>query len=189
MKTNKIVFLMVCGVALALAVTGCNKRPGNTRTIPGQAGTPGEEGMKGLDSAPPTDQSGLIPTAAAVNPGDYNEDAQALAANTIRFDYDSAVVRKGEMMRVEAVVAALRLDANVKVRVEGNCDERGTEEYNRALGERRALAVREAMAKLGIDPQRVLTISYGEDRPVSPGHNESAWRENRRADFVLLHPK
>ena len=183
---------MAFGLVLALAVTGCNKRPGYTTPIPGQAGVPGEEGMKGLpsvESAPPSSTEGLIPTASPVNPGAYAEDPQALAMHTIHFDYDSAVVRRSEQVNVEAVVAALRLDAGAKVRVEGNCDERGTEEYNRALGERRALAVREAMAKLGMDPERVLTISYGEDRPVAPGHNEAAWRENRRADFVLLHPQ
>ena len=76
-----------------------------------------------------------------------------------------------------------------KLLIEGNCDERGTEEYNRALGERRALAAREALAKLGIDPMRIRTISYGKDKPADPGHDEAAWAKNRRDDFVLLHPK
>ena len=72
------------------------------------------------------------------------------------------------------------------VLVEGNCDERGTEEYNRSLGERRALAGREYLIKLGIDADRVDTITYGEDRPADPGHNEAAWAKNRRDDFVVL---
>ena len=74
------------------------------------------------------------------------------------------------------------------VQVEGHCDERGTEEYNRALGERRALAAREALIGLGIASDRVDTISYGEDKPAVPGHNESAWSKNRRGAFVLLTP-
>jgi len=192
MKTNRFAYLLIPGLALALAVVGCNKRPGDLNTIPGQAGVPGDQGMNGLppgQAAPSGDTNGVIPTAALPNPGDYNEDAQTLAADTVHFDYDSAAIKNSEQVHVEAVVAALRLDPTLKVRVEGNCDERGTEEYNRALGERRALAVREAMAKLGIDPERILTISYGEDKPVAPGHDESAWKQNRRADFVLLHPK
>ena len=74
------------------------------------------------------------------------------------------------------------------MRVEGNCDERGTEEYNRALGERRALAVREELIRLGIGPTEVDTISYGKDRPVAQGHDESAWKLNRRDDFIVLSP-
>ncbi len=73
--------------------------------------------------------------------------------------------------------------------IEGNCDERGTEEYNRSLGERRALALREALSNAGIDPQRIRTISYGKDKPADPGHDESAWAKNRRGDFVLCHRK
>ena len=78
---------------------------------------------------------------------------------------------------------------STKLLIEGNCDERGTEEYNRSLGERRALAAREALAKLGVDPMRIETRSFGKDKPVDPGHDESAWAKNRRDDFVLLHPK
>ena len=83
----------------------------------------------------------------------------------------------------------LSADASAKLLIEGNCDERGTQEYNRSLGERRALAAREALAKMGIDPSRVRTISYGKDKPVDPDNNEAAWAKNRRDDFVLLHPK
>ena len=87
------------------------------------------------------------------------------------------------------VAETLKSDTNTKLLIEGNCDERGTEEYNRALGERRALAAREALAKLGIDPMRVFTRSYGKDKPAVDGHDETSWSQNRRDDFVLLHPK
>jgi outer membrane protein OmpA-like peptidoglycan-associated protein len=70
---------------------------------------------------------------------------------------------------------------NDKLLIEGNCDERGTEEYNRALGERRALAAREALAKAGVSPDRIRTISYGKDKPVDPGHDESAWKAKTAA--------
>jgi peptidoglycan-associated lipoprotein len=83
----------------------------------------------------------------------------------------------------------LKSDAPVKLLVEGHCDERGTEEYNRSLGERRALALREELARMGIDPSRIRTVSFGEDKPFAQGHDESAWRQNRRGEFVLYHPK
>ena len=74
------------------------------------------------------------------------------------------------------------------VRIEGNCDERGTEEYNRSLGDRRANALREKLATMGVDPKKLLTVSYGEDKPVDNGHNEAAYAKNRRGDFILLTP-
>ena len=116
-------------------------------------------------------------------------DRAALAAYTIHFAYDSSVIRSSEKANLAAVAAALSRDASAKLLIEGNCDERGTEEYNRSLGERRALAAREALAKLGVDPMRIETRSFGKDKPVDPGHDESAWAKNRRDDFVLLHPK
>ena len=116
-------------------------------------------------------------------------DRAALAADTIHFAYDSSTIRSSEKANLAAVSAALGADANAKLLIEGNCDERGTEEYNRSLGERRALAAREALAKLGVDPMRIETRSFGKDKPVDPGHDESAWSKNRRDEFVLLHPK
>ncbi len=116
------------------------------------------------------------------------EDAQALKAETVYFDFDSSVIKASEKPKVSAVADYLKANSAKAVRIEGNCDERGTEEYNRALGERRALAVREELIRLGIDPTRADTISYGKDRPVDPGHDESAWRKNRRDDFIVLSP-
>jgi len=117
------------------------------------------------------------------------EDRAALAVYTIHFAYDSSVIRGSEQASLQSVAQALAADPNTKLLVEGNCDERGTEEYNRSLGERRALAAREALAKLNVDPMRVFTRSYGKDKPVDTGHDEAAWAKNRRDDFVLLHPK
>jgi peptidoglycan-associated lipoprotein len=120
---------------------------------------------------------------------DYNQDRAALAANTVHFAFDSAVVKQGEESNIAAVATALGANVSDKLLIEGHCDERGTEEYNRALGERRALALREALAKAGVSPDRIRTISYGKDKPANPGHDESAWSQNRRGEFILLHPK
>jgi peptidoglycan-associated lipoprotein len=120
---------------------------------------------------------------------EYNEDRLQFAANTVFFDFDSSVIRTSEKSKIASVAAHLVSNPGTAIEIEGHCDERGTEEYNRSLGERRALAVREEMASLGIDPKRVHTISYGEDRPAVDGHNESAWTRNRRGEFVLLLPR
>ena len=104
-------------------------------------------------------------------------DRTALAAYTVHFAYDSAAVKKSEKANVQAVADELKRDPSTKLQIEGNCDERGTEEYNRSLGERRALAVRQALVKLGIDSSRVFTLSYGKDKPVDPGQQRGSLGE------------
>jgi peptidoglycan-associated lipoprotein len=74
----------------------------------------------------------------------------------------------------------------VAVRIEGNCDERGSDDYNMALGERRAKAAKDYLVNLGIASDRISTISYGEEKPADPGHDEEAWARNRRAEFVIV---
>jgi peptidoglycan-associated lipoprotein len=118
-----------------------------------------------------------------------NQDRAALAAYTVHFAFDSALIKASEKPLIEKVAAVLKSDANARLLIEGHCDERGTEEYNRSLGERRALALREDLASQGVDPMRIRTVSYGEDKPVALGHDENAWKQNRRGEFVLLHPK
>ncbi|MBI2925668.1 MAG: peptidoglycan-associated lipoprotein Pal [Verrucomicrobia bacterium] len=116
-------------------------------------------------------------------------DRQKFKEQTVYFDFDRAAVRPAEKTKVEFVATYLKGNPTNKLRVEGHCDERGTEEYNRALGERRALSLREYLINLGIGADRIITISYGEDRPAVPGQDESAWSKNRRGEFVLLLPK
>ena len=126
---------------------------------------------------------------APFNIADYDPDPIALKANTIYFDFDRAAVRASERVKVEEVATLLKGQPKNMVLIEGHCDERGTEEYNRALGERRALAIREYLVNLGIQAERVHTISYGEDKPADLGNNESAWAKNRRGEFILLKPR
>jgi peptidoglycan-associated lipoprotein len=116
-------------------------------------------------------------------------DTNYFSAHTIRFEFDSALVRTTEYGHVHAVGDELKAKPETRVVVDGHCDERGTEEYNRALGERRALATREALIKYGIAPDRISTRSWGEDRPVALGHDDESWTQNRRAEFILLLPK
>jgi peptidoglycan-associated lipoprotein len=114
--------------------------------------------------------------------------SDVLADQTIHFDYDKSAIKSSEESKLAAIADYLKNHSAGAVRVEGNCDERGTEEYNRSLGERRALAARENLVQAGIDPTRVDTITYGKDKPVEQGHDEAAFAKNRRDDFVVLTP-
>jgi len=188
MKMMKLTYLLAFALAVTLADTGCkNHRPTKVTQIPGQrssmVGEPGAGGTMNVG------ETGGGSTASLDEFEGMAKDPTALAAYTVHFAYDSAVVRKSEKANVQAVADALGRDASTKLLIEGHCDERGTEEYNRSLGERRALALRQALARTGVDPMRIRTISYGKDKPVDPGHDESAWSKNRRGEFVLLHPR
>ena len=196
MKTMKL----ICPLALAfvLAATGCKHQPvGVTPLTPGPTPPPIETQPTTLpgstmnpDNGPTSTQGGGgIPAALPASFDGMIEDTNALASYTVHFKYDSAAVQKTEKSNLQAVAAALSADASTKLLIEGNCDERGTEEYNRSLGERRALALREALAKDGLDSERIRTISYGKDQPVDPGHDEAAWAKNRRGQFDWCTPK
>jgi peptidoglycan-associated lipoprotein len=103
----------------------------------------------------------------------------------IRFDFDKSFIREDAKPVLAAVADYLKKNPGAKLLVEGHCDERGTSEYNMALGDRRATAAMKYLSALGVEKNRLSTISYGEERPLDPGHNEEAWAKNRRAVFVL----
>ena len=190
MKTTKLIFPLVLALATALATTGCKHKPVNVTKLPGQNPPQiSEPTAPTLPPGPPLNQEGPIAQANLEEFENMIANRAALAAYTIHFAYDSSTIRNSEKPNLAAVAQALSADPNAKLLIEGNCDERGTEEYNRSLGERRALAAREALAKLGVDPMRIETRSFGKDKPVDPGHDEAARAKNRRDDFVLLHPK
>lgn len=112
-------------------------------------------------------------------------DLSKINLDDIYFDFDKSELREDARATLARHSETLRANSEIKVLIEGHCDERGTEEYNLALGERRAERVREYMVSLGISSARLRTISYGELRPRSMGHDEDAWSQNRRAYFNL----
>ena len=202
MKAIKLTYLLVFALALTFAATGCKKKPTPITQLPAYpagkvkdsaptGGLPGG-GTLGGDKLP----GGTTGTGGGALPENLNDlskfdqDRAALATDTVHFDFDSSVVKANEKVHVEAVAAYMKAaNANVALLIEGFCDERGTEEYNRALGERRALALREALVQDGVSADRITTRSFGSDDPVDPAHNETAWAKNRRGVFVVLHPK
>jgi peptidoglycan-associated lipoprotein len=111
-------------------------------------------------------------------------DAALIAKRRVYFAFDSSQLDDENRKIVEAHARNLSSNPNLKVHLEGNCDERGTREYNIALGERRAQTVERAMRVLGVPANRITTVSYGEEKPVAPGHDESAWAQNRRVEIL-----
>jgi peptidoglycan-associated lipoprotein len=195
---NKFVYTTTIALAVAIASTGCKHRPVGVTPIPPYptASVGDNQNLNTIPQAPPLQNPSGVnsqPQPLAENGqfdiSQWNQDRDALAANTIHFAFDSAVIRDSETANLQAVAGALQADKSANLMIEGNCDERGTEEYNRSLGERRAEAAREALVGMGIDVNRIHTISYGKDKPVDPGHDAAAWSKNRRDDFVVLHPK
>jgi peptidoglycan-associated lipoprotein len=197
--------LLVLGLVLALGGTGCKHPQKPVTPIQGQNPT-----IRGDRAAPPIDLNanriaGDSPTSTSpqipANPdgsirqGSLEDfegramDREAFKAYTVYFDFDKSTIKGSEVSKIESVADYLKKNPKDYVLIEGHCDERGTEEYNRALGERRALAAREKLAAYGVGAERIRTISYGEDRPAGPGHDEAAWSKNRRGEFIRLLPK
>jgi peptidoglycan-associated lipoprotein len=216
MKVSKLFFCVAVALTAASLITGCKSRgpkditpiygktptaptndlspvaTGNTTTTPRIEAGPSipvtQPTRTDIDTMP-RDTTGNIGLPTWPGNENFVMDKDFFALNTVYFDFDRSEVRGGERPKVEEVGLYLKGDLKVMVLVEGHCDERGTEEYNRALGERRALSVREYLINLGVSADRVHTISYGEDMPEVPGQNEAAWAKNRRGVFVLLKPK
>ncbi len=104
---------------------------------------------------------------------------------TVYFEFDKFSLTSQARETLNSNAAWLKNHPDVFAQLEGHCDERGTQEYNQALGENRAIAVKKYLVTLGIDSERLFTISYGETMPADPGHNESAWAKNRRVEFKI----
>jgi len=202
MKFTKLINLLTLGAALAFAGAGCRHTPTGVTTLPGITKTTtttpnfGPEGPTRTRPIPFDNGNGNAnANGGDIRPGmlaitgdhhDWNAHPEILAAQTIHFDYDKSAVKSSEHSKLDAVASYLKGHPDAAVRIEGNCDERGTEEYNRSLGERRALAAREYLASQGIDAGRLDTETYGKDKPVATGHDEASFAQNRRDDFVVL---
>lgn len=203
-KSGLLVLLMLG----ALGAAGCKKKPKNITPMPGyetaggtqQVELPGTAPVPGGGRFGPGDTTGGrdLTGAGTGTPGGelpggdlrdgMVEDRTMFAGNTVYFEFDRSAVRKNERAKVVAVGEYLKSNPKTKMLLEGHCDERGTDGYNLALGERRALSIREELLNLGVESDRLQTITYGESRPADPGHDEAAWAKNRRAEFILLNP-
>ncbi|MCE2725018.1 MAG: OmpA family protein [Burkholderiales bacterium] len=164
--------MILSGVATSvLFQVGCTstvKSPSDSATAPQQtaAAAPAGGGAAQRPGAP----------TMQANP-------RAFESASIYFEYDSTVLSDASNAKLRAAVAALSGN-RIAVEIQGNADERGSREYNMALGQKRAVAVKKALSALGVNANQIETISFGEDKPKAKGHDETAWAENRRADLV-----
>lgn len=195
MKATKLTSLLVIALALTMVGTGCRKKPVGVTDLKNRDTIvrPGEE-LTGL--SPGGEATGVTgteigggPQSSKWDPENSVQDRGPLAANTVHFDYDSSVVKSSEQANLQAVASYMNGNSSVGLLVEGHCDERGTEDYNNSLGERRATALREALIGLGVSAENVVTRSFGEYKPVATGQDESAYSQNRRGEFVILSRK
>jgi len=191
MKRNVVVVGLVVVLAVLMGTTGCRRkktppikptfddtqvtRPRVTREKSVAKDT-GPGGLTG-EKLPALD----MPDEPNAREWLFTDEGRGL--KKVYFDFDRSNLTSESRASLEHNAAVLKEYPDIRVLIEGHCDERGTIEYNLALGERRALAARNYLINLGINPDRLATISYGEERPVDPRHNEEAWAKNRRDDF------
>ncbi len=195
--------------SLVLLTSGCSKKnvvalddPPSAAQTDMSGGTnidyPSADGAyseTGLSAPESMDSGGQVIGNLSINSADAMEQTEeykrshgrsSTVFSPVYFDFDQAGISSEEMRAIVTSNATYMKDSPTTVIViEGNCDERGTNEYNLALGERRAINVKEYMINLGVDPTRIRSISYGEERPLFIGQNELDWSQNRRADFIV----
>ncbi|AKJ65107.1 peptidoglycan-associated lipoprotein Pal [Kiritimatiella glycovorans] len=168
--------LVICG----LLAGGCRSRKPSWDVY---GSTPSGDYPGSAYSGSMIGEEGAIPLGSRFTGGEEHREV----FSPVHFAYDSSAVRASERATIEEAAEHLRNHSEHALIVEGHCDERGSREYNLALGERRALAVRDYLVNLGIEPARIQTKSYGEEKPAAMGHNEQAWSKNRRAELVLYY--
>lgn len=186
MKSRWYLALMVIMTLALLLSAGCAKKK-TTSTPPG-AQVEVKDDSKWTPPPPPTEPAPQVDEAALAAEAEARAKAEAvteLSSVTIHFAFDSYELSEESRAILALKASIMRKYKTVRVVIEGHCDERGTEEYNLALGERRARASYEHLVILGVAPERMSIVSFGEERPVNPAHNETAWAENRRAEFVV----
>jgi peptidoglycan-associated lipoprotein len=186
----KMKFLVPLTVALTLAVTACgDNKKGSDIYGDGTAGNLPTSSDQ-VDMHGPGDAGGIdeSPRPAGINP-DTDVDYSVLASSTVYFEFDKSTIPASERGKLEAVKQWMDANPGRSLFLAGHADKRGTPEYNRALGERRALAVREYLAGLGLTPSNLYTNSYGSDRPAVEGDTEEAYAKNRRVEIGVINQK
>ena len=183
--------MAVFAVALSFAVSGCKYSSLNNGKGAGDgagagAGLGNAEGTEISTGIDDTQEGALTDTGVGDRPfEEYCTRCTDVEFAPVYFGFDSTVVPQGEIGKIDAVAQHLADNANRVVVVEGNCDERGSNEYNMALGENRAGIIRNYLVQSGIDASRIQTRSFGEEKPAAEGHDESAWALNRRGEFAI----
>jgi len=189
--TNMRRGLAARAVMVAILMVGCARTPATTTSAPSPtgaatSGTSSSGSNTGTTAAnragTTTGNLGSTGSGARVNPGDY---AVASELADVHFDFDKYEILPAEATLLDSHAAWLKQNGDRLILIEGHCDERGTTEYNVALGERRAKATMNYLVSQGIQANRITIISYGEERPVCSEKTEACWSKNRRANFLV----
>jgi peptidoglycan-associated lipoprotein len=187
--THLVRSIVLILTAASLIVSGAcgKKKPPVARPMPPPATTPGES--RPPVPPEPVNEPTIVPpepvrddTIASASLDDLNRNS---LLKPVMFEYDSSELSSVAVKTLEDNTAVLKKYSTWAVTIEGHCDERGTAEYNLALGERRAVAARAYLVSMGVSADRLRTVSYGKEFPFDPGHDESAYSKNRRAHFVI----
>lgn len=171
MKTRSMMILMSVMICSILVLTGCPKKPEETAMPEAQQ--------------PAAEQPAPAP-APEPAPAEVKPEPAAAGLKPIYFDFDRSFIRDDAKDVMKENAKWLKANPKVKVRIEGNCDERGTIEYNQALGQRRAAAAKKYLTDMGISASRVSLISYGKEKQVCTSATEDCWQQNRRDDLVAI---
>jgi peptidoglycan-associated lipoprotein len=172
----KLTTTLFIGSALLLTAACSHKRPAELPPAPGPAPAPTQ----------PTPEQPSGPVGTTVVPGSAADFQQSVQSDTIHFDTDMYNIDPQSASILDTQAAWLSKYPNVHITIEGHCDERGTREYNLALGDRRANAAKNYLAEHGVSADRISTISYGKERPIALGSTPDAWAQNRRAVTVVI---
>jgi peptidoglycan-associated lipoprotein len=179
---KRIFGLVLVTVVAAFMLAGCGCF---IQAQKGEAPPPKPPEQK-VVAAPEAKKEVPVPPAPPPAPPAPPPAAPAPQLQMINFDFDKYNIRPGDAEILKKNLDWFKANPSTKVRIEGNCDERGTVEYNLALGQKRADSAKNYLSGLGVDAKRLETISYGKERPLDPGHNEAAWAKNRNAQFVPI---
>ena len=169
-------YKFLISIFLVLFVAACATKPKDTADASGSGSTSSDSSVSD-GTITETTGSGIVSGS--------QEDLIVNVGDRVFFGYDSADLDSDALELLQDQVAWLKQNSNVSVTIEGHCDERGTREYNLALGEKRAQAVKNYLIGLGVNPDRVSTISYGKERPAVVGSNDGAWAQNRRSVTIV----
>ncbi len=185
MSKKGLIFTILIA-CIALIMTGCPKKSVVKEEPSVQkeqaAKSESERKAKEAETAKGELDKSLV---AKKTPGIEGEVFESSLFKDIHFEFDKYDIRPSDAAVLKANADLLKKYHNVKIQVEGHCDERGTVEYNLALGERRANSTKSYLVSIGVSPERITTISYGKERPLDPAHNETAWTKNRRAHTII----
>ena len=177
--------MAVFAFSLAVVATGCKyDKAGKGGAGDGASGS--DINAQDISASQSQSQEGSIAGASEGKFEDLYTRCTDVNFTPVYFGFDSTVVPQGELGKIDAVVQHLTAKTDRVVVVEGNCDERGSSEYNMSLGENRAIIIRNYLVQSGIAADRIQTRSYGAEKPAVDGHDESAWARNRRGEFAIF---